>query len=46
MEQKTKALSTLKKAPHKMRAVIAIDKDRICRILFLNLSVDNEKVSF
>lgn len=41
---KEEFLNTVKMAPDKIRAGSAIEKDRICRILFLNLRVDNEKV--
>ena len=42
---KEEFLNTFKSAPHKIRAGSAIEKDRVCRILFLNLRVDNEKVT-
>lgn len=42
---KEEFLNTLKLAPDKIRAGSAIEKDRVCRILFLNLRVDNEKVA-
>lgn len=42
---KQEFLNTLKSAPDKMKAGTAIEKDRVCRILFLNLRVDNEKVT-
>jgi DNA invertase Pin-like site-specific DNA recombinase/ACT domain-containing protein len=38
-------LNLLKTAPDKMRAGSAVEKDRLCRILFLNVHVDNEKVA-
>jgi hypothetical protein len=36
-------LNLVKLAPDKMRAGSAVEKDRVARILFLNLTVDNEK---
>ncbi len=42
---KEEFLNTFKSAPDKIRAGSAIEKDRVCRILFLNLRVDNEKVT-
>ena len=36
-------LNLLKTAPDKMRSGSAVEKDRIARILFLNLRVDNKK---
>ncbi|MCX6727568.1 MAG: recombinase family protein [Candidatus Saccharibacteria bacterium] len=38
-------LNQLKTLPDKMRAGSAVEKDVLCRILFLNLAVDNEKVA-
>ena len=40
---KDQFLNLVKSAPDKMRAGSAVEKDRIARILFLNLHVDNEK---
>lgn len=40
---KEQFLNLVKLAPDKMRAGSAIEKDRVARILFLNLTVDNEK---
>lgn len=40
---KNQFLNLVKSAPDKMRAGSAVEKDRIARILFLNLSVNNEK---
>ena len=40
---KEQFLNLVKLAPDKMRAGSAIEKDRLARILFLNLSLDNEK---
>lgn len=40
---KEQFLNLVKLAPDKMRAGSAVEKDRIARILFLNLSLDNEK---
>jgi len=37
-------LNLVKTAPDKMKAGSAVEKDALCRILFLNLHVDNEKV--
>jgi DNA invertase Pin-like site-specific DNA recombinase len=45
MVSKEEFLNTFKSAPDKIRAGSAIEKDRVCRILFLNLRVDNEKVT-
>lgn len=42
---KEEFLNVIKTAPDKMRAGSAVEKDRLCRILFLNLRVDNEKVA-
>ena len=42
---KDEFLNLLKTAPDKMRAGSAVEKDALCRILFLNLHVDNEKVA-
>lgn len=42
---KDEFLNVLKTAPDKMRAGSAVEKDVLCRILFLNLRVDNEKVA-
>jgi hypothetical protein len=39
-------LNLVKSAPDKMRAGSAVEKDRVARILFLNLTVDNEKRVF
>lgn len=41
---KEEFLNLLKTAPDKMKAGSAVEKDALCRILFLNLHVDNEKV--
>ncbi len=38
-------LNVVKTAADKMRAGSAVEKDVLCRILFLNLRVDNEKVA-
>lgn len=38
-------LNVVKTAADKMRAGSAVEKDTLCRILFLNLRVDNEKVA-
>lgn len=38
-------LNLVKTAPDKMRAGSSVEKDVLCRILFLNLRVDNEKVA-
>ena len=40
---KEQFLNLLKSAPDKMRAGSAVEKDRVARILFLNLTIDNEK---
>ncbi len=40
---KEQFLNLVKLAPDKMRAGSAVEKDRIARILFLNLYLDNEK---
>lgn len=40
---KEQFLNLIKSAPNKMRAGSAIEKDRLARILFLNLRIDNEK---
>jgi len=40
---KEQFLNLVKLAPDKMRAGSAVEKDRVARILFLNLSIDNEK---
>jgi site-specific DNA recombinase len=40
---KEQFLNLVKLAPDKMRAGSAIEKDRVARILFLNLTIDNEK---
>ncbi len=42
---KEEFLNTFKLAPDKIRAGSAVEKDAMCRILFLNLRVDNEKVT-
>ncbi len=42
---KEEFLNTFKLAPAKIRAGSAVEKDAMCRILFLNLRVDNEKVT-
>lgn len=42
---KTEFLNLLKTAPDKMRSGTAVEKDRLCRILFLNFAVDNEKIA-
>ena len=42
---KDEFLNLLKTAPDKMRAGSAVEKDALCRILFLNLHVDNEKAA-
>ncbi len=39
-------LNLVKLAPDKMRAGSAVEKDRVARILFLNLTIDNEKRVF
>ncbi len=41
---KNEFLNLVKTAANKMRAGSAAEKDALCRILFLNLRVDNEKV--
>ncbi|HLG90816.1 MAG TPA: recombinase family protein [Candidatus Saccharimonadales bacterium] len=41
---KEQFLNVVKTASGKMRAGSAVEKDVLCRILFLNLRVDNEKV--
>lgn len=41
---KTEFLNVIKTASNKMRGGSAVEKDVLCRILFLNLRVDNEKV--
>lgn len=43
---KEQFLNLVKSAPDKMRAGSAVEKDRVARILFLNLAVDNEKRVF
>lgn len=40
---KEQFLNLVKLAPDKMRAGSAVEKDRVARILFLNLTLDNEK---
>lgn len=40
---KEQFLNLVKLAPAKMRAGSAVEKDRVARILFLNLALDNEK---
>ena len=42
---KTEFLNLIKTASDKMKAGSAAEKDALCRILFLNLRVDNEKVA-
>jgi hypothetical protein len=42
---KEEFLNTFKAAPDKIRAGTAVEKDAVCRILFLNLRVDDEKVT-
>ncbi len=42
---KDEFLNLVKSAADKMRAGSAMEKDVLCRILFLNLAVDNEKVA-
>ena len=42
---KAEFLNVVKTATDKMRAGSAVEKDVLCRILFLNLHVDNEKVA-
>jgi site-specific DNA recombinase len=42
---KEEFLNVVKTAADKMRAGSAVEKDVLCRILFLNLRVDNEKVA-
>lgn len=42
---KAEFLNVVKTAADKMRAGSAVEKDVLCRILFLNLRVDNEKVA-
>lgn len=41
---KEEFLNLINIASHKMKAGTSVEKDTICRILFLNLHVDNEKV--
>ena len=41
---KNEFLNLIKTASDKMKAGSAVEKDSLCRILFLNLHVDNEKV--
>ena len=41
---KAEFLNTIKTASDKMKAGSAVEKDVLCRILFLNVRVDNEKV--
>jgi hypothetical protein len=41
---KDEFLNLIKTVADKMRAGSAVEKDVLCRILFLNLRVDNEKV--
>jgi hypothetical protein len=41
---KEEFLNLIKTAADKMRAGSAVEKDALCRILFLNVRVDNEKV--
>ncbi len=36
----------VKTAANKMKAGSAVEKDTLCRILLLNVAVDNEKVAF
>ena len=43
---KEQFLNLVKLAPDKMRAGSAVEKDRVSRILFLNLTIDNEKRVF
>lgn len=43
---KEQFLNLVKLAPDKMRAGSAVEKDRVARILFLNLYLDNEKRVF
>lgn len=43
---KEQFLNLVKSAPDKMRVGSAVEKDRVARILFLNLAVDNEKRVF
>lgn len=40
---KEQFLNLVKSAPDKIRAGSAVEKDRVARILFLNLTLDNEK---
>lgn len=42
---KQEFLNVIKTASNKMKASSAIEKDVLCRILFLNVHVDNEKVT-
>ena len=42
---KDEFLNLVKSASDKMKAGSAVEKDVLCRILFLNLRVDNEKVA-
>ncbi len=42
---KDEFLNVIKTAADKMRAGSAAEKDTLCRILFLNVAVDNEKVA-
>jgi DNA-binding transcriptional ArsR family regulator len=41
---KAEFLNVIKTASDKMSAASAVEKDMLCRILFLNVQVDNEKV--
>ena len=43
---KEQFLNLVKMAPDKMRAGSAVEKDRVARILFLNLTIDNKKRVF
>lgn len=43
---KVEFLNLVKSASDEMKAGSAVEKDVLCRILFLNLRVDNEKVAF
>ncbi|HEV2412264.1 MAG TPA: recombinase family protein [Candidatus Saccharimonadales bacterium] len=42
--KKSEFLNLIKTASDKMKAGSAVEKDALCRILFLNLRVDNEKI--
>lgn len=42
---KAEFLNVIKTASDKMKAGLPAEKDALCRILFLNVRVDNEKVA-